>query len=43
MPQNRQNTISQTSIKHYNQSRNVIADTIRWLQIATDTGKIVKI
>ena len=37
-----QNTISQTEIKHYNKIRSVITEALRWLQIATDTGKKLK-
>ena len=43
MPQNPQNRIIQTELKHYDQFRSVSADTIRWLQINTDTGKKPKL
>ena len=36
MPQNPQNKLSQTELKHYNQFRSVRTEAIRWLQIATD-------
>ena len=37
MPQNQQNTISKTALKHYNGFRNVITEALRWVQITTDT------
>ena len=43
MPQNPQNTISQTALKHYNQSRSVRTEDLRWLQITTDTGMKLKL
>ena len=42
MPQNTQNTIIQTSFKHYNQFRRVRTDYLRWLKITIDTGKKIK-
>ena len=42
IPINLQNIISQTTLKHYNQFRSKITEAIRWLQIATDTGKKLK-
>ena len=42
MPQNPQNTISQTVLKHYNKSRSVRTEALIWLQITTDTGKKLK-
>ena len=38
MPQNPQNTISQTSLKNYNKFISVITEAIIWVQITTDTG-----
>ena len=43
MPQNKQNHIIQTNLKHYNQFRSVITEALRWLQIATDTGNKLKV
>ena len=43
MPQNPQNKISQTSIKHYNQFRGERTQAIRWLQITIDTGMKLKV
>ena len=43
MPQNPQNTIIQTEIKHYNQFRIVRIESLSWLQITTDTGKKLKV
>ena len=37
-PQNPKNTISQNSLKHYNQYISVRTEAIRWLQIATYKG-----
>ena len=37
MPQNPQNKISQTELKHNNQFRSVINEALRWLQITIDT------
>ena len=42
MPQNPQNTRSQTAIKHYNKFRSVRTEALRWLQITTDTGNKLK-
>ena len=42
MPQNPQNTKSQTSLKHYNQSRSVRTEALRWLQITIDTVNKLK-
>ena len=39
MPQNPQNTISQTALKHYSQLRIVTTKALRRVEIATDTGK----
>ena len=38
MPQNPQNTISQTALKHYNEFRNVRTEALIWVKMATDTG-----
>ena len=38
MPHNQQNTISQTSLKQYNEFRGVRTETLRWVQITTDKG-----
>ena len=38
MPQNQQNIISQTAIKHCNEFRNVRTEDLRWVQMTTDTG-----
>ena len=38
MPQNQQNTISQTSLKHYNEFINVRTEALKWVQMTTDTG-----
>ena len=43
MPQNPQNTISQTTIKYYNQFRSVRTETLIWLKISTDTGMKSKV
>ena len=43
MPQNPQNTRSQTSLKYYNQSRTVRIEALRWLQITIDTGNKLKV
>ena len=43
MPQNPQNTISQTSLKHYNEFRNVIIEDLRWVQMTTNTGIKLKV
>ena len=42
MPQNPQNTRSQTSLKHYNRFRTVITEALRWLQITIDTVNKLK-
>ena len=38
-----QKTINKTALKHYNQSRSVITEALRWLQITTDIGKKIKV
>ena len=43
MPQNPQSSISQTALKHYSKFRIVITEALRWVQIATDTGKKLKV
>ena len=43
MPQNPQNTISQTALKNYNQFRSVRTEALRWVQITTDTGIKLKV
>ena len=43
MPQNPQNTKSQTSLKRYNQSISVRTEVLRWLQIAIDTRNKLKV
>ena len=43
MQQNPQNTISQTTLKYYNQFISERNETIRWLKIAIDTGKKLKV
>ena len=43
MPQNAQNTISQTALKYYNRFISVITEDLIWLQIATDTGNKLKV
>ena len=43
MPQNPQNTIIQTALKHYNQFRSVRTESLIWLQITTYTGKKLKV
>ena len=43
MLQNPQNTISKTALKYYNQFISVINEALIWLQIATDTGKKLKV
>ena len=43
MPQNPQDTRSQTTIKHYNQFRSVRTEALRWLEITTDTGNKLKV
>ena len=43
MPQNPQNKISQTSLKHYNKFRSARTEALRWSQITTDTGMKLKV
>ena len=43
MPQNPQNTIIKTSLKHYNQFRSIKTGYLRWLKITTDKGKKLKV
>ena len=43
MPQNPQNKISQTALKHYNEFRSVRTEALRSLKISTDTGKKLKV
>ena len=43
MPQNPQNTISQTKLKHYNKFRSVITEALIWVKITTDTGMKIKV
>ena len=43
MPQNPQNTIIKTALKHYNQFWSLITEALRWVQIATDTGMKLKV
>ena len=43
MPQNSQNTIRQTALKHYNQFISVRTEALRQLQIIKDTGKKLKL
>ena len=43
IPQNPQNTISQTALKHYNQLISVKTEALVWVQIATDTGIKLKV
>ena len=38
-----QNTISQTALKHYNKSRMIRTEALRWLQMATDKGNKPKV
>ena len=38
-----QNTIIQSALKHYNKSRSVITEALRWLQIATDIVMKLKV
>ena len=42
MPQNPQNTRSQTALKPYNQFIIERTEALRWLQITTDTGNRLK-
>ena len=43
MLQRPQNTINKTALKNYNQFRSVKNKALRWLQIATDRGKKLKV
>ena len=43
MPQNPQNTISQTALKHYNEFRNIRTEALIWVKITTDTGVKFKV
>ena len=43
IPQNPQNTISQTVLKHCNESRSVRTEDLRWVKITTDTGTKIKV
>ena len=43
MPQNPQNKISQTALKHYNQFISVRTEALRWVQINTYTGMKLKV
>ena len=43
MTQNPQNTISQPTLKHYNELRNVITEAIRWVHITADKGVKFKV
>ena len=43
IPQNAQNTISQTALKHYNTFINVITEALRWVQITIDTRIKIKV
>ena len=43
MPQNPQNTIIQTALKHYNQFRSVRTEALSWVKIATDIGMKIKV
>ena len=38
MPKNPKNTISQTSLKHYNEFRNDRTEYLRWVKMTIDTG-----
>ena len=38
MPQNSHNKISQDSLKHYNEFRNIRTEALRWVQMTTDVG-----
>ena len=40
---NPQNITSQTALKHYNQFRSVRTESLRWLQIITDTVMKLKV
>ena len=43
MPQNPQNTISQTALKHYNEFRSVTTEALRWVQMTKYTGIKLKV
>ena len=43
MPHNPQKTISQTSLKHYNEFRNVRTEALIWVQMTTYTGIKLKV
>ena len=43
MPQNLQNTISRTALKHYNEFRSIITEALRWVQMTKDTGMKLKV
>ena len=43
MPQNPQNTISQTVLKNYNEFRGVRTGAFRWVHITTDAGMKLKV
>ena len=43
MPQNPQNTISQTLLKNYDQFRIVITEALIWVKMTTDTGMKLKV
>ena len=43
MPQNTQNKISKTALKHYNEFRNVKTEALRWVKMITDTGTKSKV
>ena len=43
MPQNPQNKMSQTELKHYNKFRSIRNEAVRWLQITKHTQKKLKV
>ena len=43
MPQNPHNKISQDSLKHYNEFRNIRTEALRWVEMTIDTGIKFKI
>ena len=43
MPHNSQKTISQTSIKHYNQFRSLKTESLIWVKFTTDIGMKLKV
>ena len=43
MPQNPQNTMSQTELKHYNDFRSVRIEALRCVRMTTDTGMKIKV